>query len=55
MDKKWLDFGDFNLIFKVTTLYRLLKLAVCALYLMNQYMEFVQTSTDTSLGWGGTD
>ena len=57
--KKWLDFGDLDLIFKITTLSILKKVSLvnavkglCAHYLFNQWMEFNQTSTDTSSGWG---
>ena len=57
--KKWLDFGDLDLISKVTTLWILKKVSLvnavkslCAHYLFNQWLEFDQISTDTSSGWG---
>ena len=52
--KKWLDFGDLYLVFKVTpALWNSnfdRKKSLCAHYILNQWLEFYQTSTDTSLG-----
>ena len=51
--KKWLDFGDLDPIFKVTwTPWNsiLIEKSLCTHYLLNQWLEFYQTSTDTSLG-----
>ena len=53
--KKWLDFGDLDLIFKVTPALwnsNLMEKSLCAHYLLKQCLEFYQTSTDTSLGQG---
>ena len=52
---KWSDFGDLDLIFKVTPALwnsNLIEKSLCANYLLNQWLEFYQTSTDTSLGQG---
>ena len=52
---KWLDFGDLDLIFKVTRHFEsqiLIEKSLCAHYLLNQWLEFDQTSTDTSVGQG---
>ena len=50
--KKWLDFGDLDLIFKVTQTQILIEKSLCAHCILNQWLEFYQTSTDTSLGQG---
>ena len=52
-----LDFGDLDLIFKVTLALCfetqiLIEKSLCAHYLLNQWLEFDQTSTDTSIGRG---
>ena len=52
---KWLDFGDLDLIFKLHRHFEtqiLIGKSLCAHYLLNQWLEFYQTSTDTSLGQG---
>ena len=51
--KKWLAFGDLDLIFKVTPVLwnsNLIEKSLCAHYPLNQWLEFDQTSTDTSIG-----
>ena len=45
MEKNWLDFGDFDPIFKVTVRLKLLENCLSAPYLLNQWMDFDQTST----------
>ena len=45
MKKNWLDFGDFDPIFKVTQGLRLLENSFSAPCLMNKWMDFDQTCT----------
>ena len=50
---KWLDIGDLDIIFKVTLApwnSNFDRKSLCAHYLLNQWLEFYQTSTNTSLG-----
>ena len=40
MEKKWLDFGDLDPIFKVTLGLRLFENGLSALYLLKEWMDF---------------
>ena len=51
--KKWLDFDDLYLIFKVTPAFwnsDFDRKSLCAHFVLNQLMEFYQSTTGTSLG-----
>ena len=45
MEKNWLDFGDRDPIFKVTVRLKMLENCLSAPYLLNELMDFDQTST----------
>ena len=45
MEKKWLDFGDLDPIFKVTVRLKLLENCLSAPYRLNEWMDFDQTCT----------
>ena len=45
MEKNWLDFGDLDPIFKVKVRLKLLENCLSAPYLLNEWMDFDQTST----------
>ena len=52
-EKKWLDVGDLYLVFKSHRHFEtqiLIEKSLCAHYILNQQLEFYQTSADTSLG-----
>ena len=54
MGKKWLDFGDLDLIFKVTPAFWMSnfdKKSLSASYLLNQMIGSGQTSYIVTLGW----
>ena len=53
MDKTWLDFGDLELIFKVTPAlwkYKFDQKSSSAYYLLNQMMDSYQTLCFASMG-----